>query len=305
MKRINLAFLAFTALSIAALTQFAPQALAAEDTIVAKAGTTVVTVDEVRRRLTLIVPDTAQRNELLGSPEKLRDIANNMLANKLAMIEAKNKKLDDTQEARDLLVISREEVMVQLLFKNVAPPSSIAEPTEQEIRDVYKNNKANLTVGKQYKVSQIFVLAAEDRTEDQKKEAKRKIDECYADLKGAKAEQFARSARICSENAATRDKGGDLGWLIEDQIAPQFKDVLVKMKPGDISAPIYAGGGWNILRLAEIKQAGMRTYEEVKDTIAQRIKEQKLQLARTTYIDKLMQDNKAEIKEDGIAALKP
>ncbi|MDI9350020.1 MAG: peptidylprolyl isomerase [Candidatus Symbiobacter sp.] len=282
-------------------------ARAAEDTVVAKAGNVTVTVNELRRRVALIYPEatTAQRNEFLANADKVKELASAMLANKLMMAEARSRKLDDTQDTRDLLAISREDVLVRVLMNDVAPSSSIPAPTEKEMREVYNNNKAGLTIGKQFRVAHIFVISSDERSDDQKKEAKRKIDECYADLKGAKAEQFARSARICSEDTVSRDKGGELGFLVEEQIAPQFKEVLAKMKIGEISPPILTPQGWHILRLQEIKPSGIRPYDDVKDIITQRIKEQKLQVARSTYVDKLMQDNKTEIKDDGIAAVKP
>lgn len=279
--------------------------LAGDDTVIGKAGSVSVTVGELRRRLLLLSPEAtqAQRNEILQNSDKVKEAVNGILVNKLLAAEARNKKLDDSQQGRDLLNFMREDTLARLMLEDAAPTSSIPVPTDAEIRDLYNLNKASLKVGKQYRVARIFVAAPDDLSDNQKKEAKRKIDECHADLKGAKAEQFARAARICSEDTTTRDKGGEIGFLVEDQIAiPQYKETLVKMKVGEISAPFFASQGWHILRLMETKPAGTRTLEEVKETLAQGIKQQKLQTARNTYIEKLVQDNKIEIKDDGLAA---
>ncbi|MCX8506347.1 MAG: peptidylprolyl isomerase [Alphaproteobacteria bacterium] len=280
---------------------------AADDSVVIKSGALTVTVAEIRTRVAIILPDatTAQRNELLANTDKMREIASSMLASKILVGEAKAKKLESDPITRDQIALARDEVLVRSLLNNIAPSSSIPEPTEKELREYYAQHKDSYVVGKQYRVAQIFVASTEDRTSEQKKEAKRKIDECYADLKGAKADQFARSARICSEDTANRDKGGELGWLVEDNIAPQYREVITKMKLGEISAPINTKEGWRIMRLMETKPAGPLPFEDVKENVVQTIKSQKLTLARQTYVDKLMADNKFEIKEDGLSAVKP
>ena len=307
MNRVSLYLFAGFLTLATGISGVTKSALAAEDTIVAKGGTITITVADVRNRIALLMPDatTAQRNEVMGNADRVREIATNMLANKIMSNEAKAKKLDNDAITRDQIALARDEALVQALLVNVAPASSIPEPTEKEMQEVYAKNKAKLTVGKQYRLARIFVASPDEYSADRKKEAKRKIDDVFADLKGAKADQFTRTARISSEDNSTRDKGGEIGWIVEDSLEGPVRDTLTKMKLGEISHPINLTDGWYVFRLMETKPAGLLPFDNVKATIIQSIKDQKLQLARRTYADKLMQENKFEVKEDGIAAVKP
>ena len=308
MNRVSLLLFAGLLTTLSGVSLSPKSVLAAEDTIVAKGGSFTVTVADIRNRFALLFPEatTAQKNEFLGNADKVREMATSMIMNKLVVNEAKAKKLENEQSTRDQIALARDEVLFRNLLNNVAPTSSIPDPTEKEMREVFNKNKANLTIGKQYRVARIFVASSEDRSAEQKKEAKRKIDDVHADLKGAKAEQFARTARISSEDTTTRDKGGEVGWVTaDDKMEPAIRDALVKMKVGEISAPLNTADGWYVFRLMDIKPAGLVPFEDVKERIAQSIKEQKLQIARQTYVDKLMQENKFEVKDEGITAVKP
>lgn len=55
----------------------------------------------------------------------------------------------------------------------------------------------------------------------------------------ALAQQFSRSA--------TAAVGGDMGWLRADQLPPELAKVVEQLRPGELSPPIRAGGGYYLL----------------------------------------------------------
>lgn len=63
---------------------------------------------------------------------------------------------------------------------------------------------------------------------------------------------FPNVARNVSENPTAAD-GGDLGFITADQLPPSLEDALLKMKTGEISAPILGPGGYYVLALREIQ----------------------------------------------------
>ncbi len=59
---------------------------------------------------------------------------------------------------------------------------------------------------------------------------------------------FQVVAHQFSQNPAAA-QGGAIGWVHEGQLASALNDVLVKMTPGTVSAPVRAAGGYYILQL--------------------------------------------------------
>ena len=62
--------------------------------------------------------------------------------------------------------------------------------------------------------------------------------------------QFSALAHQFSQNPAAA-QGGSIGWVHEGQLSNELNGALVKMKPGEISQPVRAAGGYYILLLAQ------------------------------------------------------
>ena len=60
---------------------------------------------------------------------------------------------------------------------------------------------------------------------------------------------FQAVAHQFSQNPAAA-QGGAIGWVHEGQLSPELNSVLEGMKPGDLSTPIRAAGGYYLLNLA-------------------------------------------------------
>ncbi|CAG7656387.1 peptidyl-prolyl cis-trans isomerase [Paenibacillus allorhizosphaerae] len=73
----------------------------------------------------------------------------------------------------------------------------------------------------------------------------------------AKGSDFAQVAKERSLDDATRENGGDLGWLEEDDpfIPAAVMKSAKQLKPGQTSAPIEVDGAFVVLKLKERKEA--------------------------------------------------
>jgi peptidyl-prolyl cis-trans isomerase SurA len=60
--------------------------------------------------------------------------------------------------------------------------------------------------------------------------------------------QFQAVAHQFSQNPAAA-QGGSIGWVYESQLSAELNSALVQMKPGDVTSPIRAAGGYYILNL--------------------------------------------------------
>ncbi|WP_224995401.1 peptidylprolyl isomerase [Cesiribacter sp. SM1] len=62
---------------------------------------------------------------------------------------------------------------------------------------------------------------------------------------------FAEMAREFSEDPGSAANGGELGFWKRGELAPQFEATALRMKPGEISAPVETEFGFHIIQLIE------------------------------------------------------
>lgn len=68
------------------------------------------------------------------------------------------------------------------------------------------------------------------------------------DLKSGKA-SFAKLAEQYSEDPGSAVQGGDLGWANPEMYVPEFRDVVNRLKVGELSEPFRSSHGWHIVQL--------------------------------------------------------
>lgn len=99
-------------------------------------------------------------------------------------------------------------------------------------------------------------------------------------------EPFARLAGEVSD-AASKANGGLIGPINEDELAPALKALVDGMKEGDISQPVRVQRGWQLLKVESKSAAEVKSFEDARNEIADKIGNQKLGGERTKYIDRL------------------
>jgi peptidyl-prolyl cis-trans isomerase SurA len=62
---------------------------------------------------------------------------------------------------------------------------------------------------------------------------------------------FAALARQYSNDAATANNGGDLGWVNPGEMVPAFQAQMDKLATGEISKPFKTGFGWHIVQVLD------------------------------------------------------
>src|SRR5687768_15101334 len=92
----------------------------------------------------------------------------------------------------------------------------------------------------------------------------------FADLtkRLAKSEPLAQLAAEESEDEATKNRGGDLGFYSEARMAPEFIAEIRKLPAGKVSKPFCSHLGFHIAQVTEIKAARVVTFEEARPEIS-------------------------------------
>src|SRR5216684_3028105 len=96
-------------------------------------------------------------------------------------------------------------------------------------------------------------------------EIKKKAEDVLKQLKkGAKFEDLAKKD---SEDPGTKDKGGDLGWLLQGQTVPEFEKTAFSLQPGSLSDLVKTQYGFHIIKVLAKETAHTKPFDEVKDSI--------------------------------------
>jgi len=266
---------------------FAARLAAAQD--VAALGKVKLTAEDVKR-LAALQPGGM-------SADALETLVRQELVRRALLDEARAREWDLRPEVSERAKIASEEAVVSSWLDSVAAlPAGY--PEEADIRALYEKNRAYLRMPKRYRLSQIFIRRP-DKASDVAAAEKRAADIA----KRAAGADFAALARKESEDAPTKDKGGDLGWVPESALIAEVRAAVQSLKPGATSGVIAAGGGWHVVRLAEVKEADGATYDEAKPSLIQALRRAKLAELRKAHVDALLAKTPPVIDRARLSAL--
>src|SRR4029077_10229910 len=159
--------------------------------------------------------------------------------------------------------------------------------TEDEARAYYDAHKNEFTTPSELMLREILIgVPANDRGVNvaQDDAAKAKADDLRHRLLAG--EPFARLAGEVSE-ASSKANGGLIGPIKVDELAPALQTMLAKMKPGDISEVIRTQRGYQILTLESRTETKVKSFDEGRQDISDRIADEKRRGETQKYLEKL------------------
>lgn len=213
-----------------------------------------------------------QANVQRGQPDTpaLRErLAGELVGQEVLAQEAMKLKLEQTPEAQATFVQMQQNFLAGLLLEHFVQTNP---PSQAQIKAQYEQFLQEVAGAKQYKLSVITVadralandLIAQLQSSDK--------EGLFAEL--AKAESIDNSAQ----------NGGALDWLLANQMLPAIGNVVVNLPAGRLSAvPIQTRGGWNVVRVDEIRDYTSPPMEDIEPQLTQAAS----QLAWAEYVQGL------------------
>jgi parvulin-like peptidyl-prolyl isomerase len=271
----------------------APAAQTQDGVIVAKAGDHDLTREDVRAFVATL-PE-ADQVALARDPALFSQTLRILLANQLVLKEATAKKWDEQAAVAAQIKRAKDNLVVETYLQAVsAAPEGF--PSESEMQQAYEAAKPQLIVPRQFQVAQIFVAAPEGADKETIDKAGKKLAEVQAKLKQPGAD-FAAIAKADSDERASAERGGEIGWLAEAQLRPEMKAAVVGLAKGAFSEPVKGADGWHVLKLIDTKAASTLALADVRDALAQRLRAQRAEAVRRAYLAKLLEQSPPTINE--------
>jgi peptidyl-prolyl cis-trans isomerase SurA len=84
-------------------------------------------------------------------------------------------------------------------------------------------------------------------------QARQKLEQVAADIRSGKT-TFSQAAKEFSEDPGSANQGGDLGWATPDIYDPAFRDALMRLQRGQLSAPVHSSFGWHLIELLDSRK---------------------------------------------------
>ena len=166
-----------------------------------------------------------------------------------------------------------EQVKAEYVVLDSAAVAAQVKVSDADITSYYEQNLKRYSTPEQRRASHILITIKKDATAADKAAAKAKAESLLAQVRKDPAE-FAKLAKENSQDTASADHGGDLGYFGEGMMVKPFSDAALKLKQGEISDVVESDFGYHVIQLTGIKPEEIKPLAQVKDDIAAEIKKQ-------------------------------
>lgn len=129
----------------------------------------------------------------------------------------------------------------------------------RELEQFLEKQKSRPSELNEYNLSHILIAVPQEATPQQLEDATRRADDVVN--RARQGEDFARLA-VAYSNSQTALEGGALGWRRGPEIPTVLADLVVGLKPGEISTPLRTPSGYHIVRLNEVRGADQQVVIE-------------------------------------------
>jgi peptidyl-prolyl cis-trans isomerase SurA len=126
------------------------------------------------------------------------------------------------------------------------------QPTEREMRAYFDQYQDQLPP-RPATLSFRNIVIAPKASASSRERALGQADSIVAELR--KGADFATAAKRFSQDPASKDQGGDLGWFRRGIMVPEFDATVFRLKPGVISDPVETPFGFHIIQVQRIQPA--------------------------------------------------
>jgi parvulin-like peptidyl-prolyl isomerase len=189
----------------------------------------------------------------------------------------------------------RESMLIQRLIKREVGDLPI---TEEELRQRYAREKDKYMIGERAHLEHIVMPLAADRTD--------------LEAKLAAARRLVAAARASGdfkvlverEVAAGQVSGGDLGILVMEDLRPEVRDAVLKLKPGEVSDPFISSTGVHVVQLIERIPPSPKPFEEVESELRQQELDQRYRSHITSVVTELKKRYVVETHPELLATTK-
>ncbi len=230
-----------------------------DDLVVAKVGNEKIFKSEIEKKLSSIFNGQGGETaipEVANLPKEVIDIlAKEIYLDKKLVEAAKKSAVGKSKEIQGRITDLKDKILRQAYVDSLIK----SKVTDEKISEKYSELSNDLTGKKEYLVSHIVVKTKEE------------AEKIIGELKAKKPAKFSDEAKKYSLDRDSTEKGGELGYILEDNMIKEIADAIPTLKKDQVSAPIKTKFGWHLIKISDIRDAKALPFESVKDNIREQL----------------------------------
>jgi hypothetical protein len=269
--------------------------------VVAKAGDTAVTRDELRAHLETL--DPVERAALARDPTLLSQAVRTHLVRRLVVKAAEAKGWDRKPEVQVQLQRIREEALEELSLQSVSQPPAVVSVRRRAARRL-RGPARGLRRAAPVPGGTDLRRRREDGRTASRGEGERPGRRHREEVR-AKDADFAAIARESSDQKASAEHGGEIGWLSEGELVPGIRAVVVGLSMDAISPPVRLDEGWHILKLLDLRPASRRPLAAVREALVAQLRAERALADHRAYLTRLLEQDPPAIDEQVLSTVLP
>jgi peptidyl-prolyl cis-trans isomerase SurA len=219
----------------------------------------------------------------------------------IEQIKKENGGLTDAQLTSELVKAGqsmasyRQEIKKQILryrVLNIAVGSKVT-VSDTDVQSYYDGHmKSGDHV--QVKASHIFVAIPEN-ADGVTLKAKEKFAHDLLE-RAQKGEDFAKLAKDFSQDPATRDEGGDLGYFGRDMLPKPIEEMVFSMKVGEVRGPVRADRGFHVIKLIDRRVKEVKPLAEVREELRNQLRQKEMERQTKNYLSDLRKRTLVDVR---------
>jgi peptidyl-prolyl cis-trans isomerase D len=186
-----------------------------------------------------------------------------------------------------------------LLVDRQAVASKIAVP-DAEVEAYYRANEASMHRPEQRRARHILFRIPPGASEGDRMSIRNLAESVRKRLEAG--EDFATLARAMSQDPASAEQGGDLGWFGRGQMVPAFEKAAFETPVGKLAPVVESEFGVHVVQVTGSRPAGVIPLEEVREQIRRQLQVQRSQQAVQAEAERLRQRMGKPSDLDSVAA---
>ncbi|MDR3078582.1 MAG: peptidylprolyl isomerase [Rickettsiales bacterium] len=180
--------------------------------------------------------------------EEKNVLASEIINGKIILEKAKAEGLANSKEYLERLGDVKENLLKAIFLENLVAKGV----TDEMVRAKYDRLVANMKDKKEYEISHIYTREEKD---------------INSALKELEDHSFVDVAAKYSQDPASKDSGGRVGWVLETALTSEFSSVAKKLPINKLSKPFKTEVGWHIIIKTGERDATIPKFEETKNSL--------------------------------------
>jgi parvulin-like peptidyl-prolyl isomerase len=113
-------------------------------------------------------------------------------------------------------------------------------------------------------------------------------------------EDFADLAGRFSDDEATKDSGGYIGWVDLEAVPPELFEVVNSLDLNEISTPIEAPGGYHLVLITDRTEKHKPTYDEIREELREALRAEKMAAQYDELVQQLRSEFYVDVRLDSV-----